>query len=389
MRTNFLPFSPPFIGSEEIDAVSTVLRSGWITSGPGVKSFEAQFASFVGTKDALALNSCTAGLHIALVMLGIGPGDEVIVPTMTFAATANVVEHVGARPVLVDVEADTLNIDPNATAEAITPRTRAIIPVHYGGHPADMDALLALADKHGLAIIEDAAHAVSASYKGKSIGSIGDLTAFSFYATKNLTTGEGGMLTVGRGRTDLAEARVLALHGMSRDAWKRYSREGSWYYEIVAPGYKYNMTDIQAAIGQVQLNKLPAMQARRRAIVEQYQRALEPMAAFILPVERDEVESAWHLFPIRLNSEWPINRNDMIELMKQQNIGTSVHFIPLHVHPFYREKYSLRPEQFPVAQKAYERLVSIPLHPGLSEADISDILSAIHRIISGDIEILK
>lgn len=388
MRTNFLPFSPPFIGSEEIDAVSSVLRSGWITSGPGVKRFEAQFASFVGAKDALALNSCTAGLHIALVMLGIGPGDEVIVPTMTFAATANVVEHVGARPVLVDVEVDTLNIDPNATAEAITPRTRAMIPVHYGGHPADMDALLALADKHGLAIIEDAAHAVSATYKGQPIGSIGDLTAFSFYATKNLTTGEGGMLTVGRGRTDLAEARVLALHGMSRDAWKRYSREGSWYYEIIAPGYKYNMTDIQAAIGQVQLNKLAAMQARRRAIVEQYQRALEPMGAFILPVERDEVESAWHLFPIRLNSEWPINRNDMIELMKQQNIGTSVHFIPLHVHPFYREKYSLRPEQFPVAQKAYERLVSIPLHPGLSEADISDILSAIHRI-SGDIEILK
>lgn len=385
MRQEYLPFSPPFVGEEEIAAVTETLRSGWITTGPKVKEFEARFANFVDAPEALALNSCTAGLHIALVMNGIGPGDEVIVPTLTFAATANVVEHVGARPVMVDVEPDTLCIDPAAVREAITPYTRAMIPVHYGGHPADMDPLLALADQHNIIIIEDAAHAVGAFYKGQPIGSIGDLTCFSFYATKNLTTGEGGMLTTNHKADDnrLATARTFALHGMSRDAWKRYSRNGSWYYEIVVPGFKYNMTDTQAAMGMVQLEKLPAMQARRRAIAEQYLAAFESLDAFILPVEREEVEHAWHLFPIRLKEELSLSRNDFIELIKQHNIGTSVHFIPLHLHPFYRDKYNLQPEAFPVAEQAYQQLLSLPLHPGLSDDDQSDVLEAVHDIITG------
>lgn len=387
MRSTFLPFSPPAIGEDEIAAVTSVLRSGWITTGPGVRQFEEEFATVVGASSALALNSCTAGLHIALVTLGIGPGDEVIVPTLTFAATANVVEHVGATPVLVDVEPDTLNISPAAVAAAITPRTRAIMVVHYGGHPADLAPLLDMGAQHNLAIIEDAAHALPARYRGRMVGSIGDFTAFSFYATKNLTTGEGGMLT-GRPAA-LEQARILSLHGMSRDAWRRYSKEGSWYYEVVAPGFKYNMTDIQAAMGRVQLDKLTRMQARRRRIVAQYRSALAPLDAFDLPVERPDVEHAWHLFPIRLKQELPVSRNSFIEAMQVQNIGTSVHFIPLHLHPFYRDKYNYRPEQFPVATQAYRQLVSLPLHPGLTDADLADVVQAVQRIVSGRVTIFE
>ncbi|MHB8425171.1 MAG: DegT/DnrJ/EryC1/StrS family aminotransferase, partial [Gammaproteobacteria bacterium] len=271
MRHEFLSFSPPSVGEEEVAAVSEVLRSAWITTGPKTRQFEQEFATLLGASGTLALNSCTAALHTALVTLGVGPGDEVITTPMTFAASVNVIEHVGARPVLVDVQPDTLNIDPVKIEAAVTGKTQAIIPVHYTGHPADLDFILKIADKHRLAVLEDAAHALPAKYKGKYIGAGSNPVAFSFYATKNLTTAEGGMLT---GTPEFLEkARVISLHGMSRDAWKRYDKGGSWYYEVILPGFKYNMTDIQAAIGLVQLRRLAGFQARRREIVARYQTA--------------------------------------------------------------------------------------------------------------------
>ncbi len=381
IRSSFLPFSPPFIGEAEIEEVVAALRSGWISRGPRTAQFEQAFAGYLQAPTALGLNSCTAGLHLALVALGVGEGDEVIVPTMTFAASGNVVEHVGARPVLVDVEPDTLNVDPAAVEAAITSRTRAVMVVHYGGHPAELDALTDVAERHGLAVIEDAAHALPASYRGQRVGRSPRLTAFSFYATKNLTTGEGGMLT---GDPELVDrARGLSLHGMNGDAWKRYSHKGSWYYEIVAPGYKYNMTDLQAAIGLKQLERLETMQARRRRVVELYAEGLGDLDQIRLPTVRSHVVSAWHLYPIRvLPRGSAMNRGHFIEQLATRNIGTSVHFIPLHLHPFYRDKYGYRPDDFPVAQGAYETLVSLPLHPGLSDPDVEDVIEAVRDVCS-------
>jgi dTDP-4-amino-4,6-dideoxygalactose transaminase len=298
---------------------------------------------------------------------------------MTFAASINVIEHEGATPILVDVEPDTLNIDPALVAEAITPRTRAILPVHYTGHPVDMAPILELAKKHNLRIIEDAAHAFPAKYDGQMIGTIGDLTAFSFYATKNLTTAEGGMLT---GAPDLIDkARIWSLHGMSRDAWKRYETSGSWYYEIVAPGFKYNMTDIQAAIGLVQLQRLAEMQKRRYEVVRQYNAAFGAMDEFETPTERPNVQSAWHLYVLRLNlDKLTIARNQFIDEIRAHNIGASVHFIPIHLHPYYRDKYGWQPEDFPTAYQEYQRLISLPLHPGLTEDDVADVIAAVQDI---------
>lgn len=379
-RPTFLPFSPPAISEEEIAAVADTLRSAWITTGPKTKRFESEFAQCLGAPAALALNSCTAGLHLALVTLSIGPGDEVITTPMTFCSSVNVIEHVGARPVLADIEPDTLTIDPMCVAEAITPRTRAIMPVHYAGHPVDMAPLLELARQHGLYLVEDAAHALPATYREQRIGTIGDLTAFSFYATKNLTTAEGGMLT---GAPELIErARLLSLHGMSRDAWKRYDANGSWYYEVVEAGWKYNMTDIQAAIGLVQLQRLETMQRRRREIVARYNAAFGQLDALQTPTERSDAESAWHLYVLRLNLDrLSIDRARFIEELKARNIGTSVHFIPIHLHPYYRDKYGFQPEDFPVAYREYQRLLSLPLHPGLSDADVDDVIAAVRDVV--------
>lgn len=379
-RRTFLPFSPPAISEKEIAAVADTLRSAWITTGPKTKRFESEFAQYLGAPVALALNSCTAGLHLALVTLGIGPGDEVITTPMTFCSSVNVIEHVGARPVLADIEPDTLTIDPMCVAEAITPRTRAIMPVHYAGHPVDMAPLLELARQHGLYLVEDAAHALPATYREQRIGTIGDLTAFSFYATKNLTTAEGGMLT---GAPELIErARLLSLHGMSRDAWKRYDANGSWYYEVVEAGWKYNMTDIQAAIGLVQLQRLETMQRRRREIVARYNAAFGQLDALQTPTERSDAESAWHLYVLRLNLDrLSIDRARFIEELKARNIGTSVHFIPIHLHPYYRDKYGFQPEDFPVAYREYQRLLSLPLHPGLSDADVDDVIAAVRDVV--------
>src|SRR5213083_2657640 len=345
-RSEFLPFSRPVFGEEEIHEVVDTLRSSWITTGPKTGRFESEFAAYLQAPGALALNSCTAALHTALVTLGIGAGDEVITTPMTFSASVNVIEHVGARPVLVDVEPDTLNIDAGQVEAAITPRTRAILAVHYAGHPVDLDALRALASAHRLALVEDAAHALPARYKGRLIGGGYNAVAFSFYATKNLTTAEGGMLT---GDPDFLErARVLSLHGMSRDAWKRYDQGGSWRYEVLAPGFKYNMTDIQAAIGLWQLRKQDAFQRRRREVVARYTAAFAAEESLEPPVARAEVEPAWHLYVLRLRPEaLRIGRDRFIEELTARNIGTSVHFIPIHLHPYYRDKYGYAPDAFP------------------------------------------
>ncbi len=378
-RAEFLVFAPPPIGEEEIAEVADTLRSGWITTGPKTARFEREFASYLGAPGALGLNSCTAGLHTALVTAGVGRGDEVITSTLTFAASANVAEHVGARPVLVDVEPDTLQMDPERIRAAITPRTRAIVVVHYAGHPADLDAIEALAAEHRLLVVEDAAHALPARYRGRLIGAGPNPTAFSFYATKNLTTGEGGMLA---GDPDfLRRARTVSLHGMNRDGWNRYAEGGHWFYEIEMPGFKYNMTDIQAALGLCQLRKLDAFQRRRREVVAAYHEAFGGEDAFELPVERSDVEHAWHLYVLRLRSGvLSIDRGRFIEEMTRRRIGTSVHFIPLHLQPYYRDTYGYRPGQFPVAQSNYERMLSLPLHPGLTDADVADVVTAVRDI---------
>ncbi|MFO7154137.1 MAG: DegT/DnrJ/EryC1/StrS aminotransferase family protein [Caldicoprobacter oshimai] len=380
MRDTFLPFSPPMIGEEEIDEVVDTLRSEWITTGPKTKKFEDEFKNYFNAPAALALNSCTAALHISLIALGIGPGDEVITTPMTFCSTVNVIEHVGARPVLVDVQPDTLNIDPEKIEKAITPRTKAILPVHYAGHPADLDYIYEIAKKHNLFVIEDAAHAVSAKYKGRFIGSGNNPVCFSFYATKNLTTAEGGMLT---GDPEFVEkARVISLHGMSKDAWKRYSKEGSWYYEVVMPGFKYNMTDIQASMGIWQLKKLERFQARRREIVRMYNEHFSKEEALEIPIARPYVEHAWHLYALRLNTDvLQIGRNEFIDELAKRNIGASVHFIPVHVHPYYRKKYGYKPDDFPVAYSNYLREVSIPLCPRLTDEDVYDVIEAIMDIV--------
>jgi dTDP-4-amino-4,6-dideoxygalactose transaminase len=379
-RDEFLPFSPPCIGEEEIAEVIDTLRSKWITTGPKTKRFEVEFRDFLGAPGALALNSCTAGLHTALVALGVGAGAEVITTPMTFAASANVIEHVGARTVFVDVEPDTLNIDPAKIERAITDRTAAIIVVHYTGHPADMKPIREIASRRGIHVIEDAAHALPASYRGERIGAASNFVAFSFYATKNLTTAEGGMLT---GDPELIDrARVISLHGMSRDAWKRYEKGGSWQYEVVLPGFKYNMTDLQAAIGLQQLRKLEQMQMARRAVVAQYHEALRDESALELPEPRRNVEHAWHVYMIRLRIEMlRIDRAQFIRELTARNIGSSVHFIPVHLHPYYRDKYNLKPMDLPVAFTNHERQLSLPLHPQLSGQDVADVSEAVLDIV--------
>jgi len=379
-REGFLPFAPPLIGEEEIAEVVATLRSDWITTGPKVASFEAEFRVAVSAPGALALNSCTAALHTALAVSRVAPGDEVITTPLTFAATANVIEHVGARPVLVDVEPDTLTIDATLIAAAITPRTRAIIPVHYAGHPADMDPIRELARGHRLLVLEDAAHALPATYRGRKIGSGPNPAAFSFYATKNITTAEGGMLTADA--DFLARARILSLHGLSRDAATRYEAGGHWSYEILAPGFKYNMTDIQGALGLWQLRKLHRLQARRREVVAAYQAAFAGDEALELPVERPWVEHAWHLYVLRIRPEvLRIGRDRFIEELTARNIGTSVHFIPIHLHPFYRDKYGYRAADFPVAFESFQRMISLPLNPRLSDQDVASVIEAVRDVV--------
>ncbi|MEK6802021.1 MAG: DegT/DnrJ/EryC1/StrS family aminotransferase [Nitrospirota bacterium] len=378
---DFLPFHVPDIDDEDIEAVVGVLRSGWLTTGGKARQFEQEFAAKVGARYAVALNSCTAALHLALEAIGLREGDEVLVPTMTFAATAEVVTYFKAKPVLIDCLPDTLNMDPDLLERAMTPRTKALIPVHFAGQPCDMARVLDIARRHGLRVVEDAAHAFPASYKGKTIGSIGDYTCFSFYATKNITTGEGGMVT-----TDDPEGadriRKMSLHGLSRDAWKRYTNQGSWYYEIVAPGFKYNLTDMAAALGLSQLRKADRFWKTRERYAALYAEGFRDLPEILPVATQDEVQHAWHLYVIRLDMDrLRIGRAEFIDRLQQKQIGCSVHFIPLHLHPYYQRTWGYRPGDFPVATHAFERMVSLPLYSKMSETDVCRTIEAVRDLI--------
>jgi len=380
----FLPFALPEIGDEEIAEVVDSLRSGWVTTGPKAKRFEQDFVAFLGDPalHAVAVNSATAGLHLALEALGIGPGDEVITTTHTFTATAEVARYLGADLQFVDVDPATLCIDPAAVEAAITPRTKAIIPVHYAGLAADMPELLAIAGRHGLRVVEDAAHALPTTVGGALVGTLGsDATVFSFYANKTITTGEGGMLVT----LDpaLAErARVMRLHGMSRDAFDRFrSEKPAWYYEIVAPGFKYNLTDLAAALGLHQLKKARTFRDQRARIAAAYDHGLQGLPVVLPPRPAGDELHAWHLYVLRLSDAAPIGRDALIERLHAAGIGCSVHYIPLHLQPYWRDRYGLQPAMFPHSQHAYERMLSLPIYPRMGEADVARVVDALRSAL--------
>ena len=380
----FLPFALPDIGEEEIAEVVDTLRSGWVTTGPKARRFEQDFAAFLGAPglEAIAVNSATAGLHLALEALGIGPGDEVITTTHTFTATAEVARYLGADVVLVDVDPATLNLDPALVEAAITPRTKALVPVHYAGLAADMPALLEIARRHGLKVVEDAAHALPASRGGALVGTLAsDATVFSFYANKTITTGEGGMVVV-RDPSVAARIKVMRLHGISRDAFDRFTaKTPSWYYEIVAPGFKYNLTDIAAALGIHQLRRAHDFQRRRAAIAARYDEAFAGLP-LVRPARPAEGElHAWHLYVLRLADAAPLGRDAFIERLFALGIGVSVHYIPLHLHPYWRERYGLQAAQFPHSQHAYERMLSLPIYTRMGDADVERVADAVRQAL--------
>jgi dTDP-4-amino-4,6-dideoxygalactose transaminase len=380
VRDQFLPIAVPWIGEREKQLVLESLESGWITTGPKSLELARRVAAMAGAKHAVAVNSATGALHLALEALGIGPGDEVITSTWTFAATVNVIEHVRAKPVLVDVEPDTLNLDPKAVAAAMTPRTKCLLTVDYGGQPCDYDALDAIVGPRGIPVVDDAAHALGAAYRGRPVGSLARITAFSFYATKNLTTGEGGAAVTDDAA--LAERiQLLSLHGMSRDAWKRYSDTGSWFYEVVAPGWKYNLSDVLAAVGVGQLERFDEFQRRRAQLVERMKAGLADVPEVRTMTARPDVTHAWHLFPIALELErLTIDRARFIAELRAENIGTSVHFIPIHRHPHFRDSLALSPASFPVAEDAYARAITLPLFPRMTDRDADDVVAAVRKI---------
>jgi dTDP-4-amino-4,6-dideoxygalactose transaminase len=380
----FIPFALPEIGGEEIAEVVDSLRSGWVTTGPKTKQFEKKFEEFIGSEvAAVSVNSATAGLHLALEAIGVGVGDEVITTTHTFTATAEVVRYLGADVKLVDVDPVTLNIDVEAIRKAVTSKTKAIVPVHYAGLSCDMDEIFNIAEEFGLKIVEDAAHALPATYKKQTIGSLGsDVTVFSFYANKTMTTGEGGM-TVTR-HSELAERmKIMRLHGINRDAFDRFrSEKPAWYYEVVAPGYKYNLTDIASAMGIHQLAKLPSFLERRRYLADRYLTKLADLP-LILPADapKGDVHS-WHLFVIRLRDDAPVNRDELIQILADNKIGTSVHYVPLHRHPYWRDKYELKNESFPESDKAYLSMLSIPLYTSMSDDQQDRVISVLREALT-------
>jgi dTDP-4-amino-4,6-dideoxygalactose transaminase len=380
----FLPFALPEIGDDEIAEVVDTLKSGWVTTGPKAARFERDFVAFLGNESlqAIAVNSATAGLHLALEALGIGPGDEVITTTHTFTATAEVVRYLGADVRLVDIDPATLNIDPAAVEAAIGPRTKAILPVHYGGRAAEMAALLDIARRHRLKVVEDAAHALPTTCGGQLVGTLAsDATVFSFYANKTITTGEGGML-VTRDDALARRAKVMRLHGMNRDAFDRFTASvPSWTYEIVAPGFKYNLTDIAAALGLQQLKKAHAFQQRRAAIAAAYDAGFAALPLLTPPPPAPGDRHAWHLYPVRLADGAGIARDRFIERLFEMGIGCSVHYIPLHLHPYWRERYRLQPGQFPHSQRAYERMASLPIYTRMSDADVQRVIDAVRAAL--------
>lgn len=381
---NFLPFALPEIGEDEINEVANALRSGWVTTGPKTKQFETDFTAFLGddTLESIAVNSATSGLHLALEAVGVGPGDEVIVPTYTFTATAEIVRYLGATPIMVDVDAESFNMTVETFSAAITPRTKAVIPVHFAGLSCDMDPIISLARQYGIKIIEDAAHALPTCYKGNLIGTLdSDITVFSFYANKTMTTGEGGMVVTRN--ADLAKrCKVMRLHGISRDAFDRYvSTKPSWFYEVIAPGFKYNMPDIAAAIGIHQLKRLPGFQSKREKMASKYFEAFTDLPLEMPAQAKFGDTHAWHLFPIKIKSFANIERSDFIQKMSDLGIGCSVHFIPLHLHPYWRETYQLTPEMFPVAQRIFEQEVSLPLYTKMTDEDQDRVISAVKKVL--------
>ena len=382
VRNTLLPYGRQLIDEEDIQAVVDVLRSDWLTTGPKVPEFEASFAAYVGAKFAVSFSSGTAALHGAAFAAGLQPGDEAITSPMTFAATANCVLYQGATPVFADISADTLNLDPQKAAERITPRTRAILPVDYAGHPAEMDAILEIAGQRGLIVIEDACHALGAEYKKRRTGSIAHMTVFSFHPVKHLTTGEGGMVTTDR--ADYAEKlRRFRNHGISSDARQRHS-QAQWHYEMVLLGFNYRLTDVACALGLSQLAKMEANLSRRREIAARYAAALRDLTEITLPATRDDVNPAWHLYPIRLNLErikTNATRAEIFRALRAENIGVNVHYIPVHLHPYYRDRFGYRAGDYSAAESAYERLISIPMFHGMSNQDMEDVINALRKVL--------
>lgn len=377
-----IPFHKAYVGKKEIENVVKVLQSGWHTMGPKTVEFEEKFRVYTGAKFAISVNSCTAALHLAFEAMGLKEGDEVIVPAITFTASAEILCYFKAKPVFVDVQRDTMNINPKKIEEKITRKTRAIIAVDLGGQPADYDEIRKIAKKNKLFVIEDAAHTLPSAYKGKSVGTLADVTCFSFYATKPLSTGEGGMITTNHAAW-AKRMQIMRLHGMNRDAWKRHSKNGSWFYEVVAAGFKYNTTDINAALGLAQLSRLEWMRSKRAEIAKAYDKSFAGVPEIITPVIKTDRRTSWHLYVLKLALEkLTIDRNAFIQELHARGIGTSVHFIPLYRHPFYRGKFDLSFKSWPDSEWLFERILSLPIFPGLTKAQVNYITSAVRDIVA-------
>ncbi len=378
----FIHFAQPLFGDEEKKEVIKALDSGWVTLGPGTKAFEEQFASYTGAKYAVALSSCTAALHLALIAAGIGPGDEVITTIFTFSATINPILHVGGIPVLVDIDEKTMNIDPELIEQKITSKTKAIIPMHYGGYPCDMDKIMKIARKHKLIVIEDAATAIGTTFKNKRVGNIGDMTCFSFHPIKNMSTGDGGMLTT-NSKGYAEKVALLRLHGMSKEAWKRHTAAGSWKYDIVVPGFKYNMTDIQAALGRVQLRRLDKFNQTRKKYAKIYNKELSKISEITVPTFSEDSGSSYDLYTIRINTKkLSVSRDQIVDLLKEKGIGVSVYYIPLFEFSYFKRELGLKKANYPKAARVYENMMSLPLYPKMSTDDLKRVIATLSGIIN-------
>jgi len=382
VRAAFLPFHQPLIDAQDEQAVLDALRSGWITTGPRTKTFEKELAHYTGAAHCVAVNSCTAALHLGLDAAGVGPGDEVVTSPITFASTANVVVHCGATPVFADVDPQTFNIDVQRLEGAVTSKTKALIPVDFAGQPCDLDAIMDIGRQRGIVVLEDAAHAIGAEYRGRKVGAIADMTAFSFYATKNITSGEGGALT-----TDNAEwaerVSVMALHGISRDAWKRYGAEGYRHWDIIYPGYKYNMFDLQGALALSQLGKIEAFWQRRLELKTRIDAAFRDMPELQLLADRPGTRSAYHLYPVLFRTEiLKADRDTLMNAIQAENVGIGIHFRAVHLHPYYTETFGFRRGMFPNAEYYSDRTISLPLYPKMTDRDAEDVIEAVRKVVT-------
>ncbi len=382
VRDEFLPFARPAIAESDIARVVETLRSGWLTVGPRTKEFEKIVAEYIGVEKAAALHSCTAGLHLSLAVLGVGPGDEVVMPALNFAAGPNMAIHLDAKPVLVDIDPETLNVTPEILEAAITPRTKVLMPLHFAGRPCDMGAIMDLARSRGLKVVGDGAHAIGSDYGGAKVGSLADATSFSFYVTKGITTGEGGIVT-SPDRDLIGRVRRLSLHGMSSGAWKRYSDKGPWYYEILEAGFKYNMNDMQAALGLTQMERVDVFRTDRERIASAYSRELANVEGVTVPAPcLTECVHAWHLYPIQLDTDaLTTDRNHFVLALLEEGIGVSVHFIPIHYHPFFRDHLGHEPGAFPATERYFERAISLPIYPTMTDDDVADVVAAMSKLL--------